>query len=976
MRGILLPFDKTGLTLAVLFGAFSASAPCSAARPPDASGPNVVVSPEGPRFSVERGFFERPFDLTVSSDFAGAVIRYTLDGSDPRTSPTAAEKQSPAVIRIDPSSAERRSATPAVPVRAFALVDGVAVTSVGADTYIFLPAVKIQTRPGPDWPVGRINGRALDYDMDPDVVESPLYRTRISAALLDIPSYCVNTDLGSVFDPDTGIYVNPLGRGREWERAASIELIDPKSREPGFQINGGLRLRGGYSRIGDQPKAAFRLFFRAEYGRSKLEYPLFQDEGVSSFDCVDLRTAQNYSWSYQGRSGHVGIFIRDVFSRDTQRDMGRPYTRSRACHLFLDGMYWGLYQTQERSEASYAESYFGGDKDDYDVVKVDPERGGIEATDGTPDAYNRLWSYSMAGFSSNEAYFRVQGRSGDGSVDWSLPVLVNVENLADYLLIIYFTGNFDSPVSAFGQNRSVNNFYGICDRLGREGFLFFIHDAEHALMDPRYFEPNPMNDYGYDRTGPYPCGDQRSMFNPQWLHQKLSENPEYLVAFSDRVYRHFFNRGALTPDACRARMAVRRDEIDPAVIAESARWGDSKVHPPRTRDNDWLPSVNWVMDEFFPGRGEIVLGQLARDGLYPSVNPPVFRSGTEDILDASWSAAAGSPLTLVNPNAGGAGTIWYTADGTDPRLIGGSENPAAANGGDGAVFPVTSTLVLKARVKNGSVWSALHELLIEAGPVQAGLAITEILYRPLPDGDVDGGEFEFLELKNRSGSIMSLSGVRFTNGVEYAFPAGAEIPAGGFWVIASNAAMFRKRYGFAAQGEYSGQLDNAGERLRLVGASGDTLIDIRYNDKSPWPEAPDSTGQSLVVRNFALESNPDNAGFWTASSAVNGSPGADDGATGVEERSVQVPSGFELDQNYPNPFNPSTRIRFAIPAAGFVRLIVTDILGREAAVLAEGYFQAGPHHIEWDASGLPAGVYMCRLEAGGVSCVRKMVLVK
>ena len=50
--------------------------------------------------------------------------------------------------------------------------------------------------------------------------------------------------------------------------------------------------------------------------------------------------------------------------------MGQPYTRSRAYHLYLNGMYWGLYQTQERPEASYAESYFGGDKDNYDVVKV------------------------------------------------------------------------------------------------------------------------------------------------------------------------------------------------------------------------------------------------------------------------------------------------------------------------------------------------------------------------------------------------------------------------------------------------------------------------------------------------------------------------------------------------------------------------------------------------------------------------------
>jgi hypothetical protein len=88
---------------------------------------------------------------------------------------------------------------------------------------------------------------------------------------------------------------------------------------------------------------------------------------VDEFENIDLRTSQNYSWAYDGSGKHT--FLRDVFSRDTQRDMGRPYTRSRYYHLYLDGQYWGLFQTEERPEASYAESYLGGDKEDYDVVK-------------------------------------------------------------------------------------------------------------------------------------------------------------------------------------------------------------------------------------------------------------------------------------------------------------------------------------------------------------------------------------------------------------------------------------------------------------------------------------------------------------------------------------------------------------------------------------------------------------------------------
>ncbi|MEJ2703793.1 MAG: CotH kinase family protein, partial [Sedimentisphaerales bacterium] len=245
------------------------------------------------------------------------------------------------------------------------------------------------------WPSGSVNGQTMNYGMDPDVVNDPRYRNLMDDALLTIPSISLVTELKNLFDPATGIYVNATRHGKEWERPVSVELINPDGSE-GFQIDAGLRIRGGYSRNDNNPKHAFRLFFRPEYGQSKLRFPLFGDEGVSEFENIDLRTSQNYSWSYDGSDKNT--MVREVFSRDTQRDMGQPYTRSRYYHLYLNGQYWGIFQTQERSEASYAESYFGGDKGDYDAVKTTGGNPGytIEATDGTLDAYRRLWEMARA----------------------------------------------------------------------------------------------------------------------------------------------------------------------------------------------------------------------------------------------------------------------------------------------------------------------------------------------------------------------------------------------------------------------------------------------------------------------------------------------------------------------------------------------------------------------------------------------------
>ncbi len=172
-----------------------------------------------------------------------------------------------------------------------------------------------------------------------------------------IPSISIVTDSANLWDPTTGIYVNATQDGQDWERPASVELINPDG-TTGFQINAGLRIRGGYSRNDFNPKHAFRLFFNDDYDGS-LDYPLFGDEGVDSFKKVDLRTAQNYSWSSEGDSRMT--FLRDIFSRDTMRDLGEPYTRGRDYFLYLNGQFWGIYQTEERPDADYAASYFGGD---------------------------------------------------------------------------------------------------------------------------------------------------------------------------------------------------------------------------------------------------------------------------------------------------------------------------------------------------------------------------------------------------------------------------------------------------------------------------------------------------------------------------------------------------------------------------------------------------------------------------------------
>lgn len=88
------------------------------------------------------------------------------------------------------------------------------------------------------------------------------------------------------------------------------------------------------------------------------------------------------------------------------------------------------------------------------------------------------------------------------------------------------------------------------------------------------------------------------------------------------------------------------------------------------------------------------------------------------------------------------------------------------------------------------------------------------------------------------------------------------------------------------------------------------------------------------------------------------------------------PASFALDQNYPNPFNPLTTIAFEIPAGGTVSLKVLDLLGREVSTLVDEIRPAGSYRVQFDAGELASGVYLYRLEAGGRSATKKLILVR
>ena len=607
------------------------------------------------RFSMSRGFYTEPITVAITCTTPGAVIRYTTDGSAPT--------DTNGVIYTAPLAISTTTV-----VRTRASLDGWTATNTDTQTYLFPNDVLTQSADGsapPGWPTTSGTDQELNFGMDPRIVNhanpdigGP---AAVKAALLALPSLSVTTDLSNLFDIDgsQGIYAHPDGHGFAWERPASVEwLATPDAANPRgkgeFQINAGIRVRGGYSRSTGNPKHALRFFFREEYGASKLSYPLFGQDAAQEFDKIDLRTAQNYSWSFSGDSRNT--FLREESSRQAMLDLGHPGSHLRYVHLYLNGRYWGLYNLDERTEAAFAQTYLGGNKADYDVLKAEPSNGyATGATDGDLTAWRDLWSLGKIhrAAPTNENYFRMMGLAADGITATTEPVLLDADSLIDYLLLTFWTGNLDGCTSAFFGEENANNWFTLRRRDGntRKGFIYFAHDFEHSLLD--------VNE---DRTGPF-TRDTESNFafsNPLFLHQDLIANPEYRMRWADRVHRHLFNDGKLTAIAWQNRINKLAAFVEPAIIAESARWGDAKSADPLTKQ-DWLTAQNSLLNYLSP-RGAVVMNQLRADNLYPDLDAPV-------LSPAGGHQQEGVEVTVQGPPSA---TIYSMPDGSDPRAVGGA----------------------------------------------------------------------------------------------------------------------------------------------------------------------------------------------------------------------------------------------------------------------------------------------------------------
>ncbi len=851
-------------------------------------------------FSVDRGYFTSSFPVAITTSTPGASIRYTLDGS----LPTAAS----GTLYTGPISI-----TTTTILRALAYQAGSLSSNVDTQTYIFPADVATQiatdvTLPYAPWGHDKEDGdtasgydldNEADWEVDPDIVAANA--ATFADDLKSLPTVSLVLDWDDLFGGDPlpgtpaggsksapapqGIYIH----GTSSERAASFEYFDPLNLADQTHLDVAVETQGHSSTLRwNADKLSFQVKFKSPYGPNELNYPLFADtlDGASAaneFDTFILDAGFNYAWHHaNAQQRDYARFVTDQVTADLQNlaSGGGVAPHGKYVHLYLNGLYWGLYNLHERPDESFAAEMFGGDKDDYDVIKHA----------NADIAHEYTWVEGGVSAEKNFANFITATRAVESNPTsvaayQTVQSQLDIDQFLDYMIVHYYAGG--------GADWSHNNWYATRNRV--EGlWRFHAWDQEHAF---------PTNDNGdaWDQNSNLTTKDDLEA--PTEIHRNLLVNAEYRLRFADRVQQLLYNDGVLTPTAARATYTARAQEIDRAIIGESARWGDNRLPTDPYTRADFLSVTNNVLNTFFPVRTGVLLGQFDAAGWIPTLDAPLLNQYGGQVspgFDVTLSLPVGSPSGAA---------IYYTTDGSDPRLAGGSVRSTAQ------LYTGAIDLPASARIKSrvffdatgvANDWSPLLDRTFIV-PAPMSLRIVELNYNPAPQAGVTSAEdLEYLELLNFGATPISLDGVKlggFIAGATYDVPAGSTLAAGERLIIARNPTVFTQVYGgnfnLSPLG-YSANLGNGGEQVTLIDPFGTMLQEFTYDDAAPWPTAADGNGFTLVYTG-PLNMDPpnvigtagdpyDNGANWRASVARGGSPGRDDFLHGDYDRNGAVES--------------------------------------------------------------------------------------
>jgi hypothetical protein len=490
-----------------------------------------------------------------------------------------------------------------------------------------------------------VRAAALKTGWKPSPIETHTYIFGASPAIKAMPAVSLVGDptqtfyepngimaiVGGYYDGDgvwqssgTGSYNNVMHRGMAYERPVSFEIIDPAA-DSNYQTYCGIRIHASdYTRprftrgddwLCNNNKISFNLYFRSDYGDNRFDYPFFPlTPEAQHLQSICLRSGMN---------DRCSPFVKDEWMRRLFKEMGGVQETGTFANLYINGSYKYYYNPTGRADNQFYQGWYGTDND-FDIIT----QGGLRNGDWT--AFNDLLTYIGSHDLSNAAdydYFASQ---------------FDIQSFVDYLILQIYSSNFDWPNNNFTVHREkspTGKFrYSVWDA---EGIEEWVIDDPQFGMDVNAFDDMPT--YG---SAPKGLNGLQWDYIPRF-YRALKANPNFRQLWADRTHKWFHNSGVLTKDNLLARWYEVLGEVNPVLPA-----------PP------W--DFYFIPNTFIPNREPYVLLAFEDNGLFNrAFGAPVFN------VNGSYKfggyVTTSDSFTIIDPCSSG-GTIYYTTDGSDPRM--------------------------------------------------------------------------------------------------------------------------------------------------------------------------------------------------------------------------------------------------------------------------------------------------------------------
>ena len=450
-----------------------------------------------PQFSLPGGIYSGSVVVSLSNSLPGSEIRYTLDGSEPTDS--------------SPLFSTDLTIFQTTVVRARVFLTAMIPSKIITHTYFVdepfhLPLISLSTTPANFW-----DDEIGIYAMGNDAED-------------EMPYYGANF-------------------WQDWERPVHIEFYEPNG-SLGFSIDAGVKIHGNYTRGFAQKSLA--IFARGRYGYSEINYQIFPDKPIDSFQAIILRNSGS-DW--------VETLFRDALMTRLVEDIDIDIQAYRPAIVFINGEFWGIHNVREKINEHYLASNHDVDPDNVDFLESN-----VIVNEGDANHYEMLMGFlSTQNISDPANYEYVQTQ-------------MDVDNFISYQVSEIYYDNRDWP----GNN---TKFWRPRTPDGRWRWILYDTDAGFGLYNPYRYTANSLA----NATEPIDVG------NPGWppfILNKLLENPAFENAFINR-FADFINY-YFEPSRVIQEVNNISAMIEPDIALHLTKWGRSY--------NDWVGLVDVLIN--------------------------------------------------------------------------------------------------------------------------------------------------------------------------------------------------------------------------------------------------------------------------------------------------------------------------------------------------------------------------------------------